>query len=164
MAERAPSRLVRDVLADYARRGFFHAVSGGERGRGRTTFTILWHHGRSFRFVFDPARRVVSFPALLPGAPARSPMVKELKAFLGSFATDEVPPHRRLEPDKVRLRVAARAGTVSLALTSLDGDLEYAVRRIVNLAHEVFMVFLPDGPYDLYRVEHLGLDPDRAWA
>ncbi|MDX1384852.1 MAG: hypothetical protein R3190_14465 [Thermoanaerobaculia bacterium] len=155
---------LREVLEGYAQRGVFTALSRGETRRGRASFSLVWHHGRRFRIVLDPLRNVVSFPALLPGVPGRSPMARELRAFLRAFETDELPPHRRVSAAKARLRVAVRSGVVSLAVTSLDGDLEYATRRLVHIAHEVFMVFLPDGPYDTYRVEHLGLDPDLAWG
>jgi hypothetical protein len=62
------------------------------------------------------------------------------------------------------LRVTARGGSVSLALAVRGGEWEYCTRKLVHLAHEVFMVFLPDGPYDLYRVDKLGLDPAAVWA
>ena len=35
-------------------------------------------------------------------------------------------------------------------------------RRLVHIAHEIYMVFLPDGPYQDYRVEKLGLDPTQC--
>ena len=34
-------------------------------------------------------------------------------------------------------------------------------RKIIQIVHEIFMVFLVDGPYYEYMVEQLGLDPDR---
>lgn len=163
-AEDQQARAVHRLLKAYAERGVFQGVSDGERRRGRMTFTVLWHYGRRFRLVLEPTTGAVTFPELLPDAPARSPMVKALKTFLRRFETDEVPAHRRVDAAKARLRIAVRAGTVSLALISQDGDIEYATRRLVHLAHEVFMVFLPDGPYDAYRVETLGLDPNLAWT
>lgn len=165
MADEALShaQMVGALLTEYAARGVFRGVGDGERRRGKTTFTLRWHYDRQIRLVLDPQAATVCFPALLPEAPARSPMVRELKAFLRRFETDDVPPHRRIDPAKGRLRVAVRAGNVSLGLVVLDDETEYCTRRLVHLAHEVFMVFLPDGPYDAYRVEKLGLDPERAW-
>ena len=160
----ARARVVADVLEGYAGRGVFRSVSHGRQRGGTTTFTMLWHHGRQFRLVLDSAAGVVSFPELLPGVPARSPMLKELRAFLRQFETSEVPEHRRIDPAKGRLRVAAREGGVSLALAVRSSEWEYCTRRLVHLAQEVFMVFLPDGPYDEYRVEKLGLNPDAAWT
>jgi hypothetical protein len=159
-----PARLVRDVLGGYAERGVFRSFSGAETRGGKTTFTMVWHHGRQFRIVLDLAGRTVSFPELLSGVPARSPMLKALKAFLHQFETDEVPAHRRIDPAKTQLRISSRGGRVALGLAIKKGEFEYATRRLVHLAQEVFMIFLPDGPYYEYRVEHLGLDPEAVWA
>jgi len=175
------ARVVRDLLKEYAERGVLRGVSEGERRGGRTTFTILWHYGRQFRLVLDPRAGTVSFPALLPAVSGRAAMVRELKAFLRRFETDEVPDHRRIDPTKASLRVAVRAGNVSVGLAmrpgrvrqgsragrrghAAPGDVEYCTRRLVHLVQEVFLVFLPDGPYDDYRVEQLGLDPNLAWT
>jgi hypothetical protein len=160
----APARVVTETLKGYAERGVFRGLSNPQR-RGKTTaFTMLWHHGRRFRFVADEAAAIVSFPELLPGVPARSPMLKELKSFLHQFETPQVPDHRRIDPKKARLKVAARAGSVSVALTIRNAEWEYGTRRLVHLAQEVFMVFLHDGPYSDYRVAQLGLDPESVWA
>jgi hypothetical protein len=158
------TRLVRDLLKDYASRGVFRSFHEEPPRAGKTTFTILWHHGRTFRFVLDVRGSAVSFPALLPGVPARSAMAKELKAFLTRFQTDAVPAHRRVDPARARLEVGIRGGSVSLGLAVRRGEFEYAARRLVHLAQEVFMVFLVDGPYYDYRVEQLGLDPESVWA
>ena len=91
-------------------------------------------------------------------------MAKELKAFLGRFQTDEVPLHRRVDAEKASLRIVIRGDSVSVALVVKNNEFEYATRRLVHLAQEVFMVFLPDGPYSDYRIEQLGLDPDSVWA
>jgi hypothetical protein len=32
---------------------------------------------------------------------------------------------------------------------------------MIQVVHEIFLVFLVDGPYFEYLVEKLGLDPDR---
>ena len=155
---------VSEILRGYAGRGVFRSISDGERHAGKTSFTMVWHHGLVFRFVLDPSAGVVAFPALLPAVPARSPMARELRAFLNQFETAAVPSHRRIDPARARLRVTFRGGIVALALVVKNREFEYATRRIVHLAQEVFMVFLPDGPYYDYRVEKLGLDPDTVWA
>lgn len=155
---------VAGLVKGYAERGVFRSVSQTEQRGGKTTFKVLWHHGRVFRLVVDPAAHTVSFPALLPGVPSRSPMLKELKAYLHQFETKGVPEHRRIDPKKAKLRVALRGGNVALALIVKRREYEYCTRRLVNLAHEVFMIFLPDGPYCEYRVETLGVDPKLVWS
>ena len=161
---RLVSQAVSRLLRGYAERGVFRSISEGQRRGGTTTFQMVWHHGRLFRFVLDTTGDLVSFPTLLPEVPARSPMQRELKAFLRAFETNEVPLHRRIDPAKARLRITRRAGGLSVALAVKSGEFEYCTRRLVHLAQEVFLVFLPDGPYYEYRVEKLGLDPNVAWA
>jgi hypothetical protein len=88
-------------------------------------------------------------------------MYRELQSFLKSRQSDEVPEHRRVNPAKARLQSKNLRGTVSITVTAKDGDFDYATRKIIHIVHEIFMVFLVDGPYYDYMVEHLGLDPDR---
>jgi hypothetical protein len=157
-------QIVGRVLRDYAERGVFRSVSEGEMRLRKMTFVVLWHHRRRFRIVVDTSTQCISFPSLLPSVESRSPLMKQLRAFLHEFKTDAVPAHRRVDPAKADLYLVLRRGDVSLGLSVRAGEVEYCTRRLVHLAHEVFMVFLPDGPYDSYRVEHLGLDPNLAYA
>ena len=53
------------------------------------------------------------------------------------------------------------AGRVSITLTVKDGDFDYATRKIIQIVHEIFLIFLVDGPYFEYMVKHLGLDEDQ---
>jgi hypothetical protein len=158
------SQAVGRLLKGYAERGVFRSFSAGQRRGGTTRYQMVWHHGRPFRFVLDTTAGLVSFPTLLPEVPSRSPMQRELKAFLGAFETDDVPVHRRIDPAKGQLRITRRAGGLAVGLVVKNGEFEYCTRRLVHLAQEVFLVFLPDGPYYEYRVEKLGLDPNVAWA
>ena len=117
---RLVSQAVSRLLRGYAERGVFRSFSEGQRRGGTTTFQMVWHHGRLFRFALDTTGGLVSFPTLLPEVPPRSPMQRDLKAFLRSFETDEVPPHRRIDPAKARLRITRRAGGLSVALAVAD--------------------------------------------
>ena len=91
-------------------------------------------------------------------------MLGELRRFTRQFTSADLPPHRRVDPAKGRLRLTSRPAGVSLSLTVVRGEWEYCTRRLVHIAHEIYMVFLPDGPYQEYRVEKLGLDPDAVWT
>ena len=159
-----PAGVVEQVLRGYVDRGVFRSLGAPARRGARTSFTLVWHHGRSFRLVVDPAARTVSFPEVLPSIPARSPMLGELHRFTAQFTSAELPPHRRVDPAKGRMRLAPRRAGVSLSLTVVRGEWEYCTRRLVHIAHEIYLVFLPDGPYQQYRVEKLGLDPDAVWT
>lgn len=93
--------------------------------------------------------------------PVRSPMYRELKAFVKERQSDQLPEHRRVNPSKARVALGNKGGAVSVALTVKDGDFEYATRKAIQMVHEIFLIFLEDGPYFGYMVEQLGLDPDR---
>src|SRR5262249_53750778 len=105
------------------------------------------------------------FPALLPAVPTGSPMHKSLKSYLRSFSTDDdLPEHRRVDPRRGELLLFAKRGALALGISVKRGEYDYCTRRLIHIVQEVFMEFLNDGPYYEYRVEHLGLDPDVAWA
>ena len=159
-----PAGAVETILRGYVDRGVFRSLGAGTPRGAQTAFTIVWHHNRSFRLIVDRAARTVSFPAVLPAIPARSSMLGELRRFTRQFTSAGLPPHRRVDPAKGRLRLASRRAGVSLSLTVIRGEWEYCTRRLVHIAHEIYMVFLPDGPYQDYRVEKLGLDPDVVWT
>ena len=51
-------------------------------------------------------------------------------------------------------------GPVALTLRSLDGDMYYAVRRLISLVHEIYVEFLSSGLYLAWLIETFDLDPD----
>ncbi len=75
-----------------------------------------------------------------------------------------MPPHRRIDPTKGQLRITRNPRGVSVSVAVGAGEWEYCTRKLVHLAHEIYLVFLPDGPYQDYRVDKLGLDPDSVWT
>jgi hypothetical protein len=154
---------VSGILSGYAERGMFRGFAALPSAGSKQTFHILWHYNRQYPLVLDLAAATVSFRGLLPAVPARSPMLKALREFLRPFATAEVPAHRRIDENAGVLKMTVREGDVTLLMDVKDGQYEYCTRKLVHIAHEIFMVFLWDGPYFDYRVEHLGLDPDAAW-
>ena len=154
---------VGDILRGYANRGMFRGFAAKPPQGRRWTFNILWHYNRQYPFVLDLAARRVSFPGLLPGIPARSPMAGELKDFLNAFSTEAAPEHRRIDGNLGTLALGSRQGAFTVALEVNGSHYEYCTRKLVHLAHEIFMVFLWDGPYYEYRVQNLGLDPDGVW-
>ncbi len=156
----SPAATVVEVLRGYAERGLFAGVSPGETRRGRRHFRVRWHHQRNYAFVLDPAAGTLSFPQLLPGIPAGSAMARELREFVGRFNDGAMPEHRRIDPAMGRLSFRIHKGSAALTMAVRDDHYEYCTRRLIHVVHEVFMVFLWDGPYYDYRVEHLGLNPD----
>lgn len=100
------------------------------------------------------------FPLVLPGVPADSKMYLDLKEFIKARHSDEFPDHRRIDGRKAQVGSCVRSGNVSLTLTVRNGDYRYGARKLINLVHEIFLVFLADGYYE-YMVEAFDLDPDR---
>jgi hypothetical protein len=154
---------VEEVLQGYARRAVFRGFAAGPLQGSRQTYKILWHYGRVNPLLLDLERRTLTFEALLPQVSRQDPMVAELKVFVRAFASREVPEHRRIDPKLGRLKVRAVRGALTLQMDVLGGDYDYCVRKLVHVTHEIFLVFLREGPYFEYRCAALGLDPD-AWG
>ena len=153
--------LVAATLEGYAKRGVFKGFSRGPVGHGKATFRIAWHRDRIFELVFDLKTLAMRFPAVLPNVPADSTMYRELKEFIKSRHSADLPEHRRIDGDRAQVRVTNRAGNVSLALRVIDGNCEYGTRKLIHLVHEIFLTFLVDGHFE-YMVETFDLDPDHV--
>lgn len=151
---------VAETLENYARRGVFRGFSRGHAAKDKAAFRMVWHRDRVFDFIFDFHRNTMRFPIVLPNLPADSAMYLELKRFIKSRQSGAVPDHRRIDSRKAQVRSYNRGGNVSVALSVVDGDFEYCTRKLINLVHEIFMVFLVDGSYYEYMVETFDLDPD----
>jgi hypothetical protein len=152
----SPVEQVAEILQDYADRGVFRGFSKGD-----ARFKVLWHRERLFEFSLDVPKSLLRVAVVLPGVPRDSPMYAEFKEFVESRQADDLPAHRRIDRSKVRIRCGNRGGSVSLAFNVIDGDYGYAASKMVKLVHEIYLVFLVDGPYLEYMVEAFGLDPDR---
>jgi hypothetical protein len=148
-------------LAGYAERRVFHGFSRGPASGAKATFQIVWHRGRVFELTFDARAGTLRLPELLTGVPADSTIYEDLKAFIRSKQSDELPDHRRLDARKIQIRTYNRGGNILLVLKSKDGDSQYAVRKLVHLINEIYLTFLADGQYFDYVVETFNLDPDR---
>lgn len=155
----SPMEMVSEVLALYARRGVFRAFSEGASQRGKISFSIVWHHGRRFDVVLDMEKNVLRFHNVLSAVPANSAMYGELKDFVKSRQSHDVPEHRSINKRKAEVRPYNRRGNVSLSIEIKDADYVYATRKIVHLVNEIFLVFLIDGAYYEYLIETLGVDP-----
>ena len=151
---------VASILEGYAQRGVFRGFSPAEKaGQGKAVFRLLWHRDRIFEFVFDPSRNSMSFPSVLPNVSTE--MHRDLKRFIESRSSADLPEHRRIDPSKVQINTSNRKGAVAINLLVLDVDDEYGVRKLIHLVHEIFLTFLLDGLYYEYMVENFDLDPDR---
>jgi len=153
---------VRQVLQHYASRGTFRSFAEGlPRGRS-ISFRFTWFRDMPFTVTFGPGSRRLVFQDLLPGVAPRSAMDRDLRQFLRERHSRSVPEHRRIDARKVEVRVANRAGAMSLFCTVKGDNTDYAVRKAVNVVHEIFTDFLSDGRYAQYQIDHLRLNPEVA--
>ena len=151
---------IESALEHYANRGVFRGFGRGPQKQGKPTFKIVWHHDKLYELIFDPKKTTLRFPILLPSVPADSDMYRAFKEYVKARLSDSLPEHRRIDKNKVGVRPYNRGGNISLSLKIKDNDLEYGVRKLVHLVHEIFLDFLSSGLYYDYLVEHFDVDPD----
>ena len=112
--------------------------------------------------LLDRKRQAISLPEFLPSVDLQPVLVRDLRAFLRGMA--DLPEHRRLDETRAELSLRRKGNALTLAVRSLDGDLDYACRKLVHIANEVLLVFLSSHLYDGYKIEALGVDPETIWG
>jgi len=147
-----------NLMEDYAKRGVFRGFHREAVRRGIASFKLVWFRDRIFDLIVDTGKRTICIPSVLPSVPDN--IYRDFKAFVQSHHVDGLPDHRRIDRIKAQLRCAKRRGHASVAVVVKDGDYDYALRRLIHLMHETFVIFLHDGMYRDYLVKHLGADPD----
>jgi hypothetical protein len=152
--------VVAEALESYARRGVFRGFSRGDVRNGRAVFRMVWHWNRDFDLIFDSNHGIMRFPLLLPDVSGNSKLYRDLKEFIKSRQSAQLPDHRRIDSKKAKVGCSVRGGRVSVALTVRGGDYDYCARKLISLVQEIFLVFLADSYYD-YMVDAFELDPDR---
>ena len=154
---------VGDLLEEYAGRGVFSGFSRHDGQRGSAEFHSRWHRDQLFQWAWNEARQTLRISCVLPAVPADSSMYREFKAWLASRQDDALPSHRRCDRDKVALKTYNRGGNVALTLHVLDGDVPYAVKKLVSLVNEIYLDFLSSGLYFDWLVATFELDPDHPY-
>jgi hypothetical protein len=153
-----PISAISSTMQEYADRSVFRSFSRMRPRNGIAVFRLVWFHNRTFELVVDTGKKKILLPVLLPRVPEN--LYKEFKEFIRSHQSVSLLDHRRIDKSKVIVRCARRQGNASITLSIKDGDLEYALRRLIHLMHETFVIFLADGRYRDYAVEELGADSD----
>jgi len=144
------------ILKEYAGRGVFRGFSAHT---SEPSFRLLWHRNQFFDLLFDAKTKTLRIPVVMPSVDAA--MYAHYKEFVKERCSDAEPEHRRINPKKARVRTACKGGKVGLSVVvAADGDVEYALRKLIHLVHETYMVFLYDGRYYSYLIDTFGLDPD----
>jgi hypothetical protein len=120
---------------------------------------MQWHKDRFYDLIYDIPKHSLRFPIVLPKVPRA--MYEDFKKFVASRQADEMLEHRRIDPKKIRISCSLKNGNISLLFVVKNEDFEYATQKLINLMHEVFMVFLRDGLYYEYMIETFDLDRDQ---
>ena len=89
------------------------------------------------RAAFDPHRRMLTFPALLPGIDTAS--ARDLKAIINSRSERDQPAHKRIDARRAQLSSSFRKGDFTLRVTIRGANHEYGVRQALNLINELFV-------------------------
>jgi hypothetical protein len=131
--------VVRAGLRDYADRGVFRGLDEKRSHNGSQAFTFLWLGGRRLEFTIDSAKSALVFKQILPNVPSKSPLYAELKRFLETRSDAELPDHRRIDPRRAEVLCVNRSGKVSVGLKVKKNQYAYALNRLVNLVHELFV-------------------------
>ena len=153
-----PLSTISSAMQEYADRGVFRSFTRLPVRNGVAVFKLVWFHERTFELLVDTGGKKIRVPVLLPRVPDN--LYRDFKEFIRSHQSQSLPDHRRIDKAKVILRCARRQGNVSLALSVKDDNFDYALRRLIHLIHEVFVIFLADGMYRDYMVAELGAASD----
>jgi hypothetical protein len=131
--------VVRSTLEDYASRGVFSGFEEADRPGGKTVFRFIWLHDRHMELTLEPAKRVLRLDRILPGVKVGTPFAVDLKRLIESLRSDEVPEYRRVDPARAALTCSNRQDHLSVTIAVKRDHYEYAVNRMVNVAHELFV-------------------------
>ena len=131
--------VVRARLQGYADRGVFRGFSEQPAAAGRHRFRFSWLGPRPLSLVYASTTGTFVFRGLLPNVMARSPLYRDVQAFVAGRASPRLPVHRRVDRRRARTRCLLSRGVVSLELVATRNHHEYGVHRIVNLVHEISM-------------------------
>ena len=144
--------VVRSALEDYARRGVFTGFEEGGGQGGQTIFRFVWLHDRHMELTFDPSKKALLFDRFLPGVKPGTPFARDLKRLFEKLRSDEMPEYRRVDPARAALSCSNRRDYLSIVIAVKKDDYQYAINRMVNVAHELFVYLRSDWPE--YLVEY----------
>src|SRR5579871_443147 len=143
--------LVDGILRTYAEKGVFKGYARLKHSASAAQYRIRSFYSRPMDVSLNRKRQTVSLPDFLPSIDLDPALARDLRAFLRQMS--DLPEHRRLDETRAQLTLRRKGNALTLAVRSLDGDLEYACRKLVHIANEVLLVFLSSHAYDQYKIE-----------
>jgi hypothetical protein len=154
--------LVDGILRTYAEKGVFKGYARMKHSPSAAHYRISWFYSRPMDVYLDRKRQSISLPDFLPSIDLEPALAPNLRSFLRGMS--DLPEHRRLDERRGQLSLRRKGSALTLAVRSLDGDLDYACRKLVHIANEVLLVFLSSHLYDQYKIDGLGVDPEVIWG
>ena len=154
--------LVDGILRGYAEKGVFKGYARLEHSASVARYRIRWFYSQPMDVTLDRKRQTIALPEFLPRVDVDPAMVRHLRAFLKLMS--DLPEHRRLDETRAQLTLRRKGDALTLSVRSLDGDLDYATRKLVHIANEILLVFLSSRSYDPYKIEVFGVDPEQLWG
>jgi hypothetical protein len=143
------AKTVPGVLQEYADRGLFRNFHADPK---KGEFRFIWMGHKPMRLQWRAGAAI--FKDVLPNAPTRGVMYRELREFLKERAAADLPDHRRVDPARLEILCQNRQSQVSVGLRIMGGTEEEAMRKLMLLMHELFL-FLNDRWLD-YMHEEFG--------
>lgn len=149
------------LIDEFVARGVFTAAAMPSLRRGTEDYRLTWFRGQQMQLRVDLRRARASLERLLPPVAPRSAFDRRLRAWLRARQGKDLPRHRRIDPDALQARWRNVGGEMRLTLVSQRGDAVLAVRRLLHLVNELYLVFLSTPECYDWIVEAFDLDPDR---
>lgn len=152
---RSSTDIVTDTLQQYADRGVFRGFRAATRAGGRREYRFVWLMDRPFTLTFDPKSHRLACVKLFTGIARTASLGSDLRAAVWERTTSAVPAHKRVDARRVRLQSAIRNGAFSISLTIRGANHEDAVRKLLNLVNELFLLLRER--YPDYLVAEFGM-------
>src|SRR6516164_4563687 len=144
--------VVRSALEDYARRSVLSGFEEVTGEGGKTIFRFVWLHDRHMELTLEPSKKALRFNRFLPGVKPGTPFARDLKRLFEKLRSHEMPDYRRVDPARAALSCSNRREYLSIAIAVKKDDYQYALNKMVNVAHELFVYLRSDWPE--YLVEY----------
>ncbi|NDU93100.1 MAG: hypothetical protein G3I10_10960 [Ferrovum sp.] len=140
---------VQNILTNYAYRGVFRSFDRGQGVGDTSQFTFTWQSDQPIRCMLAPP--TLTLRDFLPAIPARSDLYNDLRHLVQQLNDSSLPEHRCIAPDRATARVSNHKQRLSLVIESLDGDYDYATRKLVFVAHEIWLRLQSDWVHYLWE-------------
>ena len=146
------------LIDDLVARGVFRATPLQAGATGLAAWHLIWFGGHQMRLKVGVGK--VQVEDLLPPLPAQSKHYRDLRAWSKAQQAEDLPAHRRLDPQHFTVAVHNSGGRIRLSLGSAEEPLPALTNRAIQLVNALYHDFL-GGPGRLEWVtEAFGLDPD----